>query len=60
MGSLLDLALPQLLCSLMSEQNQFERVRKIVCRSATSSNDPAPEYLANLDCEAVQVKLKHL
>jgi len=60
MWALLDVALLQLLCLLKSEQSRFERVRKIVCRSATSSNDPAPEYLANLDCEAVQVKLKHL
>ena len=42
MSSLLDFALLQLLCLLKSEQNQSERVRKTVYRSAKSSNDPAP------------------
>ena len=43
MGSLLDFALLQLLCLLKSEQSRFERVWKMVYRSAKSSHDPAPE-----------------
>jgi hypothetical protein len=42
MGSLLNLALLQLLCLLKSKQSRFERVRKIVYRSAKSNHDPAP------------------
>ena len=42
MGSLLDFALLQRLWLLKSEQSRSERVRKIVCRSAKSSNDPTP------------------
>ena len=42
MGSLLDFALLQPLRLLPSDQNRSERVRKIVRRSAKSSNDPIP------------------
>lgn len=46
MEALLDFAPLPLLHLLESEQSRFERVRKIVCRSRKSSNDPAPWYSA--------------